>query len=56
MFKVTMLKTGETIEQPTREDAEFFVKLAVMVTNNKINRGWIKGKRDSKKKYIITEI
>ena len=55
MVKITLLRTGETVEYNTREEAEFFVKVAVMATNERIARGLEKGKRDSKRNYIITE-
>lgn len=55
MYKITLLRTGETVEYNTREEAEFFVKVAVMATNERIARGLETGKRDSKKNYIITE-
>lgn len=56
MYKVRLLRTGEVIEQPTRADAEMFIKLAVMFTNERIARGIEKGKRDSKKNYEIIEV
>lgn len=56
MYRVTLKRTNETMDFDTYFDAEMFVKLAVMVTNERINRGIAKGKRDSKRNYKIDEI
>jgi hypothetical protein len=55
MIIVKLLRTGEEVEQPTRADAEMFIKVCVMVTNDRIGMGLEKGKRDSKRNYEIIE-
>jgi hypothetical protein len=55
MIIVKLLRTGEGVEQPTRADAEMFIKLCVMFTNERIRRGLEQGKRDSKRNYEIIE-
>lgn len=56
MYKVTYKVTGETTEHNTMEDVNFYIKLAVAVTNDRINKGILKAKRISRKSFTITEI
>ena len=55
MYKVTYKVTGETSEHKTMEEVNFYIKLAVSVTNARINEGIIKAKHISRRNFIITE-
>ena len=55
MVKVISIRTGEEIECRDRDEAERTIRLAVMVTNERIRLGIYKGKRDNKNNYIIAE-
>ena len=55
MYKITSLRTGETIEARTKEEAEATVRVFVKITNERARLGISKEKRTSKKDFVITE-
>lgn len=55
MIKVIYIKTGEEETFETIEDAKMYIKVFVMVTNDRIQMGLEKGKRINKNHFIISE-
>ena len=55
MIKVIYIKTGEEETFETLEDAKMYIKVFVMVTNDRIQMGLEKGKRINKNHFIISE-
>lgn len=55
MIKVIYIKTGEEETFETMEDAKMYIKVFVMVTNDRIQMGLEKGKRIIKNHFIISE-